>query len=386
MTALRLGEDRARSLGIAVGRLRFASLFRISLLSAAAVAFVGTIGFVGLVGPHVARLVVGEDHRFLLPTSALVGGVMLSLASSASETLVDGAVVPIGIVTSLIGVPAFLVLVLGRRGAYAVTDTGSSGTLEVRGLRAGYGRTTIIQGMDLGPIPAGQVTALVGPNAAGKSTLLRTLAGLVTTSAGSIRLFGEELVGAPAVRRATVVSFMPQSLPDRVGLSVLEGVLTSLRASPVEGLERKSVRARAFQALERVGIGHLALERLDHLSGGQRQLANLAQAIARDPRLVLLDEPTSALDMRYQLVVMDLMRRLADEGRVVVSVLHDLNLAVRWADRVVVIAEGSVRASGAPEDAVTAPLLREVYDVEGRVERCSKGSLQVIADRVGVEE
>lgn len=115
MTALRLGEDRARSLGIAVGRLRFAALARVSLLAATAVAFAGTIGFIGLVGPHIARLLVGEDHRFFLPASVLTGAVVMSLASVASKLIVPGVLLPVGIVTALIGVPFFMGLILSRR-------------------------------------------------------------------------------------------------------------------------------------------------------------------------------------------------------------------------------------------------------------------------------
>lgn len=114
MTLLRMGEDRARSFGVDTRRLRFASLLRISLLSATAVAFVGTIGFVGLVGPHIARLLVGEDQRFLLPASALVGALMLSLSSIASKLVMPGVIVPVGIVTALVGVPIFVTLVFRR--------------------------------------------------------------------------------------------------------------------------------------------------------------------------------------------------------------------------------------------------------------------------------
>jgi iron complex transport system permease protein len=110
LTALRLGEERARSYGIDVGRFRFVALLRISLLAATAVAFTGTIGFVGLVGPHIARLLIGEDHRFLLPASALTGAVMMSAASVASKSLVPGLLLPVGIVTSLVGLPVFFAL------------------------------------------------------------------------------------------------------------------------------------------------------------------------------------------------------------------------------------------------------------------------------------
>lgn len=114
MTALRLGEDRARSFGISVGRLRFFSLLRVSLLAATSVAFVGTIGFIGLVAPHIARMLVGEDHRFFLPASLLTGAAIMSLASVASKTIIPGTLLPVGIVTALIGVPFFIALIFSR--------------------------------------------------------------------------------------------------------------------------------------------------------------------------------------------------------------------------------------------------------------------------------
>ncbi|MTH48321.1 FecCD family ABC transporter permease [Intestinirhabdus alba] len=116
LTALRLGEDRAMSFGIDVRRLRLSSLLRISLLSALSVAFVGPIGFIGLVAPHIARLLFGEDHRFYLPGSVLTGGLVLSLASIASKNCLPGVIIPVGIVTSLVGVPFFLSIIMRHRG------------------------------------------------------------------------------------------------------------------------------------------------------------------------------------------------------------------------------------------------------------------------------
>lgn len=116
LTALRLGEDRAISFGIDVRRLRLGTLLRISMLSALAVAFVGPIGFIGLVAPHIARMMFGEDHRFYLPASALIGALVLSMASIASKNLVPGVIIPVGIVTSLVGVPFFLSIILRHRG------------------------------------------------------------------------------------------------------------------------------------------------------------------------------------------------------------------------------------------------------------------------------
>lgn len=115
LTALRLGEDSARSFGVSVGRLRFMSLLRVSLLTAGSVSFVGTIGFIGLVGPHIAKLLVGEDHRFSLPASVLSGALIMSLASIVSKAIIHGAIIPVGIVTSLIGVPVFIILIFNKR-------------------------------------------------------------------------------------------------------------------------------------------------------------------------------------------------------------------------------------------------------------------------------
>lgn len=115
LTALRLGEDSARSFGVSVGRLRFVSLLRVSILTAGSVSFVGTIGFIGLVGPHIGKLLVGEDHRFSLPASILSGALIMSLASIASKCIVHGAIIPVGIVTSLIGVPVFIILIFNKR-------------------------------------------------------------------------------------------------------------------------------------------------------------------------------------------------------------------------------------------------------------------------------
>lgn len=115
MTALRGGEDHARSFGIQTGRMRLLVLLRVGFLSAAAVSFVGTIGFIGLVGPHIARLLLGEDHRFYLPGAGLAGALVLSLAATASKTLVHGLILPVGIVTALVGIPLFMGLILSQR-------------------------------------------------------------------------------------------------------------------------------------------------------------------------------------------------------------------------------------------------------------------------------
>ncbi|ODN70762.1 ABC transporter ATP-binding protein [Methylobrevis pamukkalensis] len=254
-----------------------------------------------------------------------------------------------------------------------------SGCLEISGLSVGYGAVPVVTDIGLSPLRPGEVTSLIGPNAAGKSTLLKGLAGLLRAR-GRLVLGGIDLLAASVAERAGLVGFMPQSLPRAVRLTALESVVGALRAgAPPPGTVVDPER-RAAEALERCGVLRIANAPLDTLSGGQRQLVSLAQAVVRAPRVLLLDEPTSALDPRHQMEVMSLARDLATEGRIVVVVLHDLGLAARWSDRVAVLSGGRLHAEGTPETVLAPDTLAAVYGVAARVERCSRGTLQVMID------
>jgi iron complex transport system ATP-binding protein len=255
-------------------------------------------------------------------------------------------------------------------------------TLTVDRLSVGYPGRKVIDGLSLRPLLGGGLTALVGPNAAGKTTLLRGLAGLIRAT-GSVRFGALELAGTGAAAHAAHVTYMPQSLPQRVALTVFEAVLSALKASPHGAGASRDERARALRTLRRLGIEDLALRPLDELSGGQRQMASLAQALAREPSVLLLDEPTSALDLSHQFRVMSVVRDIARErGIVTVLVLHDIALACRWCERIVVLSAGKVFADGAPAAAVTPAMFARVYGVEARVERCSRGFMQIMIDGV----
>lgn len=249
-------------------------------------------------------------------------------------------------------------------------------SLKVEDIEVAYGRRTVIRGLSLPELPAGSLVALVGPNGAGKSTLLRALAGLERMR-GRLSLGERDLTALAHAERSRLLAYMPQQLPPGIALGVLESVVAALRV----GGEGDVLRA-AFTALARIGIEDLAGHSLDSLSGGQRQLVSLAQLIARRPQVLLLDEPTSALDLHYQLRVMDCVRERVREHRLMaLAVLHDINLAAACADFLVVLHGGRLYASGAPEEVLTPRLLADVYGVEARVERCSRGRLQVLVDR-----
>ncbi|OPA92541.1 iron ABC transporter [Pseudomonas fluorescens] len=257
-----------------------------------------------------------------------------------------------------------------------------SAGLSVHTANVSYGRRQILHDLSLPTLPHGSLTALIGPNGAGKSTLLRAVAGLEKMT-GVVRLGDLDLSAMSVGERARRVTYMPQNLPPGLSLSVMESVIAALRVAEVDGipLSGDACLREAFEALQRIGIAHLADQLLSTLSGGQRQLVSLAQLIARRPQVMLLDEPTSALDLNYQLKVMDCVRTLVREHNLIaVVVLHDINLAARFADRIAVLREGRLYASG-EADAVLEPLMfAEVYRVRARIERCSQQSLQVLVD------
>jgi iron complex transport system ATP-binding protein len=257
--------------------------------------------------------------------------------------------------------------------------TGAALTLS--GVTAGYRGRTILRDLSLGPVAAGRVTALVGPNAAGKSTLMLAIAGLIGVK-GGIHVGSHDLAAMTAIARSEIVGFMPQALPQGVALTVFESVLAASNATvPIRfGAGSRDDLHRVVAVLDRFGISDIASEPLDRLSGGQRQLAGLAQALVRKPQLLLLDEPTSALDLRHQVMVMSTIRSLAAEGRVILVVLHDLNLAARWADDVVIMSHGEVAAYGSVEEALTPEVITRVYGVEARREVSSNGHFHIFAD------
>ncbi len=338
LTALRLGEDRAISFGINVRRLRLATLLRISILSALSVAFVGPIGFIGLVAPHIARMLFGEDHRFYLPASALIGALVLSLASIASKNLDPGGHYS-GRDRHFPGRGPVLFKHYFTSPGAGMSDQTLSG-LSLSHFSAGYPRRKVIENLTVPHLPRGKITALLGPNGSGKSTLMRAMAGLGPCR-GDLLLEGENLLTQPFARRAEQVVYLPQTLPAGVHLHVLESIIVAQRAAG--GRHSPQHQEEVMALLRQLGIAHLAMSYLDQLSGGQKQLVGLAQSLIRQPRLLLLDEPLSALDLNYQFHVMDLVRRETRRRNIVtLVVVHDINIALRHADHVLMLKAGQL--------------------------------------------
>ncbi len=248
-------------------------------------------------------------------------------------------------------------------------------SLAVRGLHFAYGRRGVLHGIDFAPLARGQVTALIGPNAAGKSTLFRCLAGLNPSEDGTIFLDDGDLNRLDREDRSRAVCFMPQHFVGQAALSVFEVVLLARNRQAGWRVGRQDLVA-VEALLRQVGIEALAERHIGELSGGQQQLVSLCQCLARTPSVFLLDEPTSALDLRHQLELMEIVAAATRERNVVtVIALHDLNLAARFADHLLLMNEGRVVAAGAPDDLLASPLLGETYGVQVELARTPGGAL-----------
>lgn len=234
--------------------------------------------------------------------------------------------------------------------------------LEVENLVFGYNGRPVLQGVSFRLLP-GEVLGLIGPNGAGKSTLVRLAAGLLRPLEGTIRLFGRPPSAWPPREMARWVALVPQGAYIPPTFTVWESVL--LGRTPYLGflgVPRERDRRATWQALERMGIAHLADRFIGQLSGGERQRVILARALAQEPRCLLLDEPTTHLDIHHQVAILSLVRRMAAEcGIGVLIVLHDLNLAATFADRLALLVDGRVVAMGDPRDVLGSDRLRSIY-------------------------
>ncbi len=243
-----------------------------------------------------------------------------------------------------------------------------SAVLAARGVswRPSRGGPLILDGVTL-ELRGGEVLALVGPNGAGKSSLLALLAGDRRPTEGAVELDGEDLAGSgDAARLARTRAVLRQDHPMPFGFLVRE--VAELGRVPWRGIPGRPDDVEVVEeSLRRVGLGALADRRATTLSGGERARLALARALAQDTAILLLDEPTASLDPRHQHGVMGIARDLADSGRSVLAVLHDLNLAAAYADRIALLHRGEVLACGVPEEALDEELLQTAYEHPLRV-------------------
>nr|WP_127841179.1 ABC transporter ATP-binding protein [Actinomyces wuliandei] len=244
--------------------------------------------------------------------------------------------------------------------------------LTTQALRAGYGRRVVVHDVDVN-VPSGRITVIIGANACGKSTLLKTMARVLAPMSGRVLLDGRSISTIPTRRLATRLGLLPQQPIAPEGITVADLVgrgrhphqpAFSLRLSPTSATDRRVVE----ESLLATRTAELADRSIDELSGGQRQRVWIAMALAQRTDVLLLDEPTTFLDLAHQVEVLDLLTDLNRErGTTVVMVLHDVNLAARYADHVIAMKEGRVVAAGEPDTIIDAALVREVLGLQAEV-------------------
>ncbi|MFD4192175.1 MULTISPECIES: ABC transporter ATP-binding protein [Amycolatopsis] len=245
-----------------------------------------------------------------------------------------------------------------------VAEPTTSTRLHGDGLTLGYDGRVVAEGLSV-TIPDQSFTVIVGPNACGKSTLLRALSRLLKPRQGMVYLDGEVITSLPAKQVARKLGLLPQSSIAPDGITVAD--LVSRGRYPHQRLLRQWSREDA-EVVERsmaaTGVSELADRMVDELSGGQRQRVWLAMALAQETELLLLDEPTTFLDIAHQMDILDLCAKLhAEQGRTLVAVLHDLNHAARYATHLIAMRGGEVLATGTPEEVVTAERVEEIFDL-----------------------
>lgn len=240
--------------------------------------------------------------------------------------------------------------------------------LEASSLCVGYGERLVVDTLDLSVV-GGTVTAVIGPNGCGKSTLLRALGRLLPARSGAVLLDGKQIDRMPTREVAQVLGLLPQAPSAPEGLTVAD--LVARGRHPHQSWYRQwssSDAAAVDAALAMTGMSDLADRTVDELSGGQRQRAWISMALAQGTDLLLLDEPTTYLDLAHQIDVLDLVQELhSTMGRTIVMVLHDLNLAARYADTIIAMRDGRIVAQGAPVDVLTEALLLDVFGLDARV-------------------
>lgn len=243
-----------------------------------------------------------------------------------------------------------------------------SHSLEVDGATVAYGDRVVLDDLDLA-VPPGRISIIVGANACGKSTLLRAMARLIAPTSGSVLLDGAPITAMPTKKVATVLGLLPQTPIAPEGIVVAD--LVGRGRYPHQGLFSRWTAAddaAVAEALEATGSLDLAERPVDELSGGQRQRVWISMALAQQTDVLLLDEPTTFLDVSHQVDVLDLVTDLnRARGTTVVIVLHDLNLAARYADHLFAVKDGRVFASGSPREVVTPETVEAVFGMASRV-------------------
>ena len=234
------------------------------------------------------------------------------------------------------------------------------------GISFGYTSASTLNDITM-KVDGSQILSIVGPNGAGKTTLLRCIDGIVSPQRGCVMLDGRKTEKLSRRETAKLLGYVPQDTPHTAPHTVFDSILLG-RKPHVEWHTREEDIEKVVGVIRRLNIEHLALREFNELSGGERQKVVIARALVQEPKVLLLDEPNSNLDIKHQLELMKIIHSLArEEGMAVVVAIHDLNLAARYSDRIVILKGGRIVSAGTPSQVLTEESIRDVYGVEARV-------------------
>ena len=354
---LGLEDQTIRSLGIRVNAVRLIVSAAAVLLASISTAVVGSISFLGLLVPHIARLLVGNSHKVLIPYTMLLGAFTLLLADTIGRTIAYPYEINAAVVMAVIGGPSFILLLRTMNEQKLI--------YEVQNLSFSYGEHQVLQEMSFS-LQKGKITTLIGANGCGKSTLFQLLTRNLKPDQGEICLYGENLRNMKLKDLAKKAAIVHQYHTAPADLSVEKligyGRIPHRRTGSFK-MSEKDVE-RVEWAMEVTRTEKYRNRPVSKLSGGQRQRVWIAMALAQDTELLLLDEPTTYLDVRYQIQILQLVRRLNEEyGLTIVMVLHDINQALYYSDEILAMKEGKMIGQGVPEEILTEELLEEIYGV-----------------------
>lgn len=351
LTMLTLGEETAALSGLPMARLRAAAVAGAALLTGAAVAASGVIGFVGLAAPHLVRRGAGEDPGKVLLPSAVAGAALLATADLVARLIPTEQELKLGVVTALFGAPLFALVAWRAARSWRALGAGPSSAF----------RDPPPQAIGL-TLAGGEVVGVLGPNGSGKTTLLRGGLGLLGPGHGLILWDDRPLSDLTEAQRAQLVGYLPQER--HVGWNLAAADIVALGAPDLA--PPQSQEASAYY-LGKVGLKRLAGRGVLDMSGGERARVLLARLLATRAAVLIADEPAAGLDPEAQLHMLDLLRAEAARGASVVVTLHDLTLAARYCDRLIVLQNGRAVAEGPPDEALRPEVLREVFHLDGEL-------------------
>jgi ABC-type cobalamin/Fe3+-siderophores transport system ATPase subunit len=344
----------------------------------------GIIGFVGLIVPHMVRM-LGRRLPPLLPLSLLGGAALLLLADVLARVLMAPQELPVGMIMALAARPS-------SSGCCAAPANRTCGVemLEVSQLSVRYDQKQVLKDVHL-RLEAGKILAVIGPNGAGKSTLVRAISGIIPVETGRIRMDGRDLDQLPPHERARLIAVVPQVRQLPPAFSAWQVVLLG-RTPYLNWLGQVSARDEEIvrQAMTQTRTLELASRQVSELSGGELQRLLLARALVQTTPVMLLDEPTTHLDLHYQISLLNQVQELVHQPSgaskenghstppAILVVLHDLNLVARYADQVLLLVDGQVRASGSQAEVLRPELLSEAFGIPLEVTRSPNGNFPII--------